>query len=400
MKQITIGKNGTKAFLIGGICSLSYFVVYIVRNLLSAVTPQMIENGIFSADKIGNLSSVFFFTYAVGQLLNGLLGDRLKATFMISCGLLLAGISNLLFGFSTDHFYLSAVLYAAVGFFLSMLYAPMTRLIAENMPLKHATRCALSLSIASYFASPVAGILAAALVWQMVFHAGSGLLILCGTLSLFYFLFLKKKNFLSEAKSEEAKKESRGIRSLFEHRIVTFTLVSLLTGIIRTSVVFWMPTFFSQKLGFSPENAALIFTVSTSLVATNAFISVWIYKALKENMDLTLLLSFGASAVFFFLLFFVKNPIISIFFMILAVFFAHCAASMLWVIYCPGLADTGLVSSATGFLDFVSYMAAAIASGLFGNAVGTIGWDMLILIWAGLMLFGTLLFIPIKKKIK
>jgi LPXTG-motif cell wall-anchored protein len=86
--------------------------------------------------------------------------------------------------------------------------------------------------------------------------------------------------------------------------------------------------------------------------------------------------------------------------MIIAVFFAHCAASMLWVIYCPSLADTGLVSSATGFLDFVSYMAAAIASSLFGNAVGIIGWGNLILIWAGLMLLGTLFFIPFKKKAK
>lgn len=400
MKQIKIGQNGKKAFLIGGICSFSYFVVYIVRNLLSAVTPKMIESGVFTTEEIGSLSSVFFFTYAAGQLFNGLLGDRLKASFMVSGGLILAGISNLLFSFSTDSLSLSTVLYASLGFFLSMLYAPMTRLIAESMPLKYATRCALSLSISSYFASPVAGLLAAFLLWQMVFHAGSVLLLFCGTFSIFYFYLLKKKQFLSENKREKEKTESKGIRSLLEHRIITFTLVSLLTGIIRTSVVFWMPTFFSQRLGFSPESAALIFTASTTLVATNAFISVWIYKALKENMDRTLLLSFGLSAIFFLLLFFVKSPVPCIFIMIIAVFFAHCAASMLWVIYCPSLAKTGLVSSATGFLDFVSYMSAAIASSLFGNAVGTIGWDMLILIWAGLMLFGSLFFLPKKKKTK
>jgi predicted MFS family arabinose efflux permease len=153
-------------------------------------------------------------------------------------------------------------------------------------------------------------------------------------------------------------------------------------------------------LGYSPGSAALIFTVSTTLIATNAFAAVWFYKKLNQNMDLTLLLSFGLSTAFFLLLYFVTNPVLSILIMVLAIFFANCAASMLWSIYCPSLADTGLVSGATGFLDFVSYMAAAVSSSVFGNAVGTIGWDALILIWFALMLLGTLVTIPFKKKAK
>lgn len=398
MKATKLGKNGTNALILGGICSFAYFVVYIVRNLLSAVTPQMIENGVFTAEEIGILSSVFFFVYAIGQLFNGILGDRLKASMMICFGLILAGASNLAFTLFAPSASLSPVFYAAVGFFLSMLFAPMTRLIAESLPLKYATRCTISLNIASYFASPIAGVLAAFLIWQMVFHTGSLLLIFAGILCLIAFYLLKKKNIISESKKVKEEKTSGGIRSLFKHRIIAFTLVSLLTGIIRTSVVFWMPTFFSQKLGFSAETAALIFTVSTTVIASNSFLAVWIYKKLKQNMDLTLLLSFGSATVFFVLLYFIENPILSVIFMIVAVFAANCAASILWSIYCPSLANTGLVSSATGFLDFVSYMAAAVSSALFGNAVGSIGWGLLILVWAGLMLLGALIFIPFKRK--
>ena len=39
-------------------------------------------------------------------------------------------------------------------------------------------------------------------------------------------------------------------------------------------------------------------------------------------------------------------------FLILAIMASNCAASMLWSRYCPSLRDTGMVSSATGFLDF------------------------------------------------
>ena len=83
--------------------------------------------------------------------------------------------------------------------------------------------------------------------------------------------------------------------------------------------------------------------------------------------------------------------------MILAIISANCAASMLWSVYCPRLKDTGMVSSATGFLDFMSYMAAAISSSIFANAVSTIGWKGLILVWFALMTAGIIIALPYRK---
>ena len=118
--------------------------------------------------------------------------------------------------------------------------------------------------------------------------------------------------------------------------IIKFTLISVITGVVRTTVVFWLPTYISQYLGYSTEQSALIYTAST----------------------------------------------------------------MHWSRYCPGLRDTGMVSSATGFLDFMSYMAASISSTLFANAVSDIGWGNLILVWFGLMLIGVLVAIPHRKRVK
>ena len=71
---------------------------------------------------------------------------------------------------------------------------------------------------------------------------------------------------------------------------------------------------------------------------------------------------------------------------------------MLWSIYCPSLCDTGMVSMATGFLDFLSYMAAALATSVFAHAVTDIGWGNLILVWTGLMAIGIIISIPIIRK--
>ena len=115
-------------------------------------------------------------------------------------------------------------------------------------------------------------------------------------------------------------------------------------------------------------------------------------------MDKTILLGFLLSTICFILVYFTRQPIINIVCLVLAIMASNVAASMLWNNYCPSLRETGMVSSATGYLDFLSYMAASVSSSLFANAVSEIGWSNLILIWFGLMLVGTLISIPLKKR--
>ena len=88
--------NAKKAIKIGSMCFLAYLAVYLARNILSTVTPAMQAQG-FTKNGIGLASSIYFYSYAVGQLINGAIGDKIKAKYMMSFGLAFAGISNLLF---------------------------------------------------------------------------------------------------------------------------------------------------------------------------------------------------------------------------------------------------------------------------------------------------------------
>ena len=173
--------------------------------------------------------------------------------------------------------------------------------------------------------------------------------------------------------------------------------ISILTGVVRTTVVFWLPTYISQYLNFSPEDASFIYTAATFVISLTAFIAVFVYERLKRNMDLTILLMFSLSSVFFLLVFLVKAPILNVAFIVLAIMSSNSAATMLWSRYCPSLRDTGMVSGATGFLDFVSYMAASASSTIFADAVNVIGWGNLILVWMGLMILGVIVALPYDK---
>ena len=390
-------KEVKNAIAIGVLCSVSYLAVYFARNILGAVTPQMIGTGNFTTEYIGSVSSVYFIFYAVGQLINGAIGDKIKARYMISFGLLLAGITNLLFSLLPPSSQIATFTYGMTGFFLSMIYGPMTKVVAENTEPIYATRCSLGYTFASFFGSPLAGVAAAALVWQSVFAISSMALFVMAVTCFSFFLFFEKKGIVKYNQYKPEKKQGGSIKILLKHRIVKFTLISIITGIIRTTVVFWLPTYISQYLGFSADRAASMFTVATFIISFTTFIAVFIYERLQRNMDLTILLMFSVSAVAFLLVYFLKAPMLNMICIVLAIMSSNGAATMLWSRYCPSLADTGMVSSATGFLDFMSYMAAAISSSIFANAVSGIGWSGLILVWFGLMAVGVVISLPLRK---
>lgn len=330
--------------------------------------------------------------YAIGQLINGIVGDKIKARYMISFGLILAGICNILFPYIINSPTNAKIVYGMTGFFLSMIYAPMTKVVSENTEPKYATRCSLGYTFASFLGSPLAGVAAAFMAWKNVFNLSSMTLFVMGGICFLMFLSLEKKGIVKYNQYKIPKKEQKesGIKILIKHRIIKFTLISIITGIVRTTVVFWLPTYISQYLKFSADKSAMIFTVATFIISMSAFIAVFIYEKLGNKMDLTILLAFISASISFLLVYFIKTSTLNIIFMVLGILSSNCAASMLWSRYCPSLRNTGMVSSATGFLDFASYVAASTSSTIFANAVSSIGWKNLILVWFGLMICGVI----------
>lgn len=393
MKISTKARN---AILIGSMCAISYLAVDIARNVLSAASAKMDTAGVLNDDILGTLTSVYFFTYAIGQLINGVIGDKIKAKYMIGVGLAMAGVTNLVFTATATIPFASYIAYGATGFFLAMIYGPMTKLVAENTEPIYATRCSLGYTFSSLLGSPLAGILATLLAWQGVFYVSSAVLIVMAIVCFSVFHALERRKIIQYGKYDAAKTKG-SIRVLIKHQIIKFTLVSILTGVIRTTLASWMTKYFSDFLGFSDENASLAFTIGSLVISISSFFIIFVYERLRHNMDLTLLLSFIAAAVSFTITWLVAEQTTNIIFMIGGIFFANCAATMLWSRYCPGLRDTGMVSSATGFLDFVSYMAAAISTRLFPVILGLVNWPGLLCVMAILMLIGVIVSLPYHK---
>ena len=392
--MLKINEKARVAIYIGTLCSVSYLAVYFARHILGAVTPQMTEVGGFTESYIGKLESAYLLCYAFGQLINGAIGDKIKAKYMISAGLFLSGITSFIFTCVSDIPLAATVVYGLTGFFLSMIYGPMTKVVAENTEPLYATRCSLGYTFASFFGTPLAGVAATYLVWSNVFRLSGIVLTAMAILCFVFFIRFERIGIVKYGQYKAEKSKKGSLKVLIKHQIIKFSLIAILTGIVRTTVMFWFPTYISQYLDIPHEKATMIFTVASFIISSTAFIAIFIYERLKGNMDLTVLIMFSASTVFFTAVYFIKIPTINIVLMVLAIMSASAAATMLYSRYCPSLRDTGMVSGVTGFLDFLSYTAASATSTFFANAISSIGWKNLILIWAALMFIGIIISLP------
>ena len=117
-----LNAKAKNALMLGTLCTLSYLAVYAARNILGTTSPQIEAAGVFDKEILGVLSSIYFTCYACGQQVNGLIGNRVKAKYMMSFGLAFARICTLLFPLLSASVFTTYVIYGATGFLVFMSY--------------------------------------------------------------------------------------------------------------------------------------------------------------------------------------------------------------------------------------------------------------------------------------
>lgn len=373
------------------LCFLVYLACYATKSLLSVNTPLMTEDG-YSEVAIGTMSSVYFLFYGIGQLFTGFIGDKVRLRYMLLFGLLAAALSCFLFAY-IDSVTLKTIVWGVCGFALSFLYAPLVKSVSDHLEGREAEICMTLLNFASIIGSTVAGVFGAFGDWKTATYIFAGLLLFLGVASLLFNIIFDRR--FPVLKSEnEAKKESMPLREFLKYWLktggVVFILISAIQGVAKNSITFWIPTYISQYLGFVPETAAIIFSAITLIAAVNQVIAIWLYHVMKKRAMRVVRFSFLVSAVCFLLLIPVKNVWVNLVLLLVAQSGFSWAGTMIWTYYCRKYADVGRVAFVVGFLDFVSYLFSAISSVLFSDAIGSIGWTWLIVIWSALMACGVL----------
>jgi len=376
---------------LGGACFMAYTACYAGRGILSAMLPQILQQTKFTKEGLGLVGSAFFFSYGFGQLVNGLLGDFISPKYMVATGLFLAGSLISLFP-AVQTTALQAVLWGMCGLCCSMLWGPLSKLIAENTEEKVGRLLMTLLTVASLLGTMATFLLAAIIStgynWSLAFHLTGAFLILTALGWYVFLAFLEERDLI---KTEERKVNQAGFFAS-SPGFLLMTAVSLLNGVLRNAVVFWLPTYLVETFRISTTKAAAVSTVLPFVNLSGTFSALALLRKVGDKEERVLTVFFGAAACLFWLTFSLGGSYLLA--TLAAIFLASAAmtgaCNMIFSVYCLRFASTGRVSAIAGFMDFTGYAAAAAANLFFTGLIASRGWNATVASWALLAAAGAL----------
>ncbi len=376
-----------KALLIGLISVSSYVTCYYMRNLLGVCTPKMVESGI-SKEYLGTLSSFYLLAYAIGQLINGNVGDKVNSKYMVCFGLVGSGLSSIMV--AVFPYYVSQMIcFILMGFTLSMLRGPLVKVISENTLPKYARICCVFLSFASFLGPLISSLLAIFLNWQMVFIVAGLLVVVIGVIAFLAFSVLQNKGLI--VFNYKTNKKIDFLNTFKVFKLEDFKFYLIIGGVVEISAAslnFWLPTYMVEYLGFTDVVANVIFSIMSIVRASAPFIALFILSLFKDKAFKMMSVCFIVSAVCFLTLIFIKQAYINVVTFMLGQLFVSFSSALLWSVYIPSQAKSGMTSTVNGVLDFSGYVIAFVANLIFTYSMSKIGWTGIVIMWSSIMLFG------------
>ncbi len=391
-------KEHRSALWIGSASFAAYAGCYFGKNLLSALMPQM-EN----QEALGNMLSIFLLTYGFGQLFNGILGNRISPKYMISFGLGAAGLSTLLFPACLPTPAIGYLLCGISGFFCSMLWGPLSKMVGENTLPKTGKLLLSLLTVASMlgtFATHLLAILASLLQNAVIaFYLGGGVMLLLALIWLPVYQHMEKCGIVRTTEKEQPEQKEKTAlpkstlhKTLLRPTFFFMVAVTMLNGVIRNAVSSWFPTFLTQYLFLDVATGSLISSLLPLLNIGGIFASLWLTNHIKKSERVICAWLFALSLLCFGAVFCIPHSqaSLSVVCMLLANAAMSGVCNLIFSVYLLRFRTGGMLSGIAGFLDFASYFSAAAASFVFTYLSNSGNWGTIVLLWCGITLFGAI----------
>jgi len=363
--------------LVGALCT-TYGLLYLGRVNISVVLPLLAIELDVSRAQVGILGTVFFWTYAIGNFVNGQIGSHISPYRVIGVGLLVTAIVNLVFGFQTS-LLLMLVLWGINGLAQSGGWPPIVRILAERLDPSRikqmSTVIPFSYVIGTVVTWTLIGAVAAGENWRLAFWLPGLILLL--TAALWW------KGGIDAPTSH-----SSGVRVsaiLAEARGLAFgLLVSALAGFVRNGSLIWLPTYILDS-ELIADNLVGAFAAITQLVAIPGILLAHRHVARSSQVLVTAALMLGATGLAFLLLA-QTTGMLSLLVLCLAMMLLGGAFGLVTTSMPLVLATPGRASSAAGMLNMMATLAGGLAGFSIGALVEQSGWTGVFGLWGVMLL--------------
>lgn len=410
MEQLKYGYNKVeyKKFTAGAwryliLFSLLYCAHYCTRLNIGNAQVYMTE---FSSEDIGMLSSVLFWTYGIGHLFNGRLGEIFGVRRFIILSVLLSVLCNLFMGFQTS-IAAMAVIWGINGFVQSMAWAPGVSSLTAWWPGDKRGFATGFANAFSGFGQVVATLMVALgfvllpnMGWRSAFFVPA---ILPVAMLVIYWIFAKespKAIGLSDYEEEDKGKAEHEdkMAQILKEKGVLYPYIHLLkkpvfwvwifvvfaSGIARYGLVTWIPKYLNETTGLG----AVVSLLTSTILPIGMGIGTFIVPALTDKfcpdnrLWASVLSGMVAAVCIIGIAFLNPDNSFQFFLMLLCLFFAgffiYAINGTVWA-YAADVGGRVFASTASGILDFAAYMGAAIQAAVYGSILNAGNWNAVFL---------------------
>ena len=367
---------------------VTYVAAYLCRVNLSTVMDKLAVRLDVSLEYLGIASSIYFVTYAVGQLLNGIVGDRVNPHRFIMLALTMTGVINVVIGLQTNGTAF-LLLWGLNGFCQSMFWSTLLRLLSfyswEDQR-KNVSTVMSTTSVTGYLLSWVA-------LGYLFRPAGPArYFVVPGVIALLlipvWIVLSRKMPFVAEDGSRAPTPPLLYVAKEFLHdRLYFICLLCMLVGAIQEGAVFWLPTIFTNVLDLGENSLLLLVLVPFSKLA-GVFLARSLLSRFGENARRAATVTLSLTGLIALILLLTSNRTSLLTVLLIAVMIMVVNASNWFVIsYLPlHFASRNIVASLVGVFDFSTYIGASWMSGLLGVLLARFGWISLTVLWLALAL--------------
>ena len=393
-------KISARARGIAWLCTLVYFASYLMRTNFAVMIAKICEDMGETKTALAVILSGMTVFYAIGQIINGILGDRIPPSRMLTLGLLLAAVCNAAMFFA-EAIPVMTVIWCVNGFAHAMLWPPIVRLLSTYLTDEEYNYAVVRVSWGSSFATIFLYLLCPLLLGLLSWRTIILLLAVVGAAIAVVWTLLSRRLFGTEKpKTEEASEEvpekpaKKGVplpKTVFLP-IVLIILGIILQGMLRDGVTNWMPSFLSDSFGFDVETS-ILYTVVLALFSILTFSAAdLLHRTIFKNEVTCAGAIFMIAAIAAALLYFIKDyAIAAILLMSVIVAGMHGINLMLITVVPKRFVKSGRVSTFSGILNAGTYAGSAIASPAFAAIAEETGsWNVVILVWVGISALGAL----------
>lgn len=393
MKPSRILSPRAAALLLGGLCSVLYFTSYLTRYSLTVCIAEITGQNLMTKEQIGLATMMLFIFYGAGQLLSGVLGDRIPAQRLVLVGLAGAALSNLLLPLLIPYPAAVAVLWGAHGLCQAMFWPPIVKIVASSLPQKYYNGVTLSVSIAAHVANITLYLLAAFCIgvvgnWRILFYVSLAACVLMAVLWIFGFrYFTRHFKVENEHAYRPVPTEKRSNKPLLGAVAASGTLILLigiiLQGALKEGVTAWLPSFIRDTYG-NASSDAILKSVAIPVASIICLVAVsFFYRRFLHNEAVGAAVMFGIGTLMAALIAFVPSmpPMLVI---ICASLLTGCmhGVNLFLIAYLPArFSGYGKTSTISGVTNSCAYIGCAVYTYGVAWLTTRFGWAATAISW-------------------